>query len=138
MTIQPISFGNLTISKQNYNDKQKVSFGYSNKLKTLFKQGLLPTVKVDAAGNRLTRKNVTLDHIIPKSKGGVSCTANYMLAEKEFNNMRSNEPLLDWVTMEGIMRYLNQFVDVKVKGFNGNEYIAKVLRTLDKANEIGI
>jgi hypothetical protein len=31
---------------------------YSNKLKTLYKKGLLPSVQVDAAGNKLTKKNV--------------------------------------------------------------------------------
>ena len=40
-------------------------------------------------------------------------------------------------TPEGLIRYLNQFIGVKVKGFIGNEYIAEILKTLEKANEIG-
>ena len=136
MSIQPVSFG-MIVPKQNLIEQPQPSFTYSNKIKTLFKKGLLPTVQVDAAGNELTKKNVTLDHVIPKSKGGKSCTGNYMLATRKFNWARGNDPLLKWTTPEGLIRYLNQFIGVKVKGFIGNEYIAEILKTLEKANEIG-
>lgn len=129
--VQPISFGSLSKSKD-------ISFGYTNELKTLFRKGLLPSVKVDAAGNKLTKKNVTLDHIIPKSKGGKSKTDNYMLATRKFNEARGNEPLSRWVTFEGIMRYLEQFVGVRVGDFRGNKYIESVLKTLDRANKRGL
>jgi hypothetical protein len=133
LRIQPIFFNVTTSNIQN-----QPTFQYSNKIKTLFKEGLLPSVKVDVAGNKLTKKNVTLDHIIPKSKGGKSCLSNYMLAEKKFNWDRGNTPLKEWITPEGIVRYLNQFIGVKIRGFNGDEYIKEVLKTLDKANEMGV
>ena len=120
------------------NKKYQPTFTYSNKIKTLFKKGLLPSVKVDAAGNTLTNKNVTLDHIIPKSKGGKSYTGNYMLATKKFNWDRGADPLLQRVTTEGLLTYLNQFIGVRVKGFIGNDYITEVLKTLEKANELGV
>lgn len=136
LRVQPTSFGMNIINQQNL--REQPTFQYSNKIKTLFKKGLLPTVKVDVAGNKLTKKNVTLDHIIPKSKGGKSCTGNYMLAEKKFNWDRGNTPLKEWITPEGIVKYLNQFIGVRVKGFNGDEYIKEILKTLDKANELGV
>ncbi len=135
MNVQPISFG-MIVPQVNYN--KEPSFGYSNELKTLFKRGLLPSVKVDAAGNKLTKKNVTLDHIIPKSKGGESITENYMLAEKKFNSDRGADPLAKWTTMEGLIKYLNQFIGVRVCKFIGNEYVASVLKTLERANELGL
>ena len=135
--IQPISFG-MRVNQQSIIDKPQPTFTYSNKIKTLFKKGLLPTVQFDVMGNKLTKKNVTLDHIIPKSKGGKSYTGNYMLATKKFNWERGNEPLMQWASMEGLIKYLNQFIGVKVKGFVGNEYIAEVLKTLEKANELGV
>ena len=137
MQVQPISFG-MQIPQQNSFKQPQPTFTYSNELKKLFKKGLLPSVKVDAAGNRLTRKNVTLDHIIPKSKGGKSVTGNYMLAEKKFNHDRGADPLVEWTTMEGLVTYLNQFIGVRVRKFVGNEYITEVLRTLEKANELGV
>lgn len=140
MNIKPVSsppFG-MIVSSQKDSKKLQIPFGYSNELKTLFKKGLLPTVKVDAAGNKLTKKNVTLDHIIPKCKGGKSVTENYMLAEKGFNNQRGSDPLTEWITMEDLIRYLNQFINIRVGKFIGNNYIAEVLKTLEKASELGI
>jgi hypothetical protein len=135
--IQTISFGML-IPRQNDLRQEQPTFTYSNEIKTLFKKGLLPTVKVDAMGNRLTKKNVTLDHIIPRSKGGKSVTGNYMLAEKKFNNDRGSDPIKQWIDMEGLVAYLNQFINVRVGKFIGNNYIAEVLRTLEKANALGL
>lgn len=115
---------------------QTVNFGYSNQLKTLFKKGKLPTVQYDISGRRLTKKNVTLDHVIPKSKGGKSVTENYMLATAEFNHMRGNNPIQNYMTNPNLVRYLSQFMDVIVDGFSGNKYIKGLLKTLEKANEI--
>ena len=114
----------------------QVNFGYNNELKTLFKKGKLPTVRYDISGRKLTKKNVTLDHVIPKSKGGKSVTENYMLATAEFNHMRGNKPLKDFMTNANLVKYLNQFIDVVVDGFHGNKYIKGLLNTLEKANEI--
>ena len=136
MNVPPISFG--MIVPQQRSMEYQPAFTYSNELKTLFKKGLLPTVKVDVMGNKLTKKNVTLDHIIPKSKGGKSVTGNYTLAEKKFNNNRGADPLNEWTTMEGLVTYLNQFIGVRVGKFIGNEYITEVLRTLEKANAMGV
>ena len=136
MQVQPVSFGMIVPSQSSL--EQQPTFTYSNKLKTLFKKGLLPSVKVDAAGNKLTKKNATLDHIIPKSKGGKSCTGNYMLAARDFNWARGNDPLLEWTTSENLIKYLNQFINVRVKNFVGNNYIMEVLKTLEKANELGV
>ena len=140
MNIKPVSslsFGMVVPHQQELN-KHQHSFGYSNELKTLFKKGLLPTVRVDAGGNKLTKKNVTLDHIIPRSKGGKGVTGNYMLAEKTFNSNRGADPLTAWATMEGIIKYLNQFIGVRVGNFIGNNYITEVLKTLEKASELGV
>lgn len=115
-----------------------VNFGYSNQLKTLFKKGKLPSVQYDISGRKLTKKNVTLDHVIPKSKGGKSIQENYMLATAEFNHMRGNKPLKDFMTNSNLVKYLSQFMDVFVDGFNGNKYIKGLLKTLDRANELGV
>lgn len=120
------------------NPINNVNFGYSNQLKTLFKKGKLPSVEYDISGRKLTKKNVTLDHVIPKSKGGKSAQENYMLATAEFNHMRGNKPLKDFMTNPNLVRYLSQFMDVFVDGFNGNKYIKGLLNTLERANELGV
>ena len=114
------------------------SFGYSDKLKTLFKEGKLPSVIHDIAGKKLTPQNVTLDHVIPKCKGGLNKTENYMLATAEFNHARGYRPLKEFLTKENLDKYIAQFKDISVDGFEGNKYIKSLLETLDKANKRGV
>ena len=117
---------------------QPVSFGYNNQLKTLYKKGKLPTVQYDISGRKLTKKNVTLDHVIPKSKGGKSIQENYMLATAEFNHLRGNKPLKEFMTNNGLVKYLSQFLGVFVDGFSGDKYVKGLLKTLDEANRLGV
>lgn len=115
-----------------------INFGYSNQLKTLYKKGKLPTVQYDISGRKLTKKNATLDHVIPKSKGGKSIQENYMLATAEFNHLRGNKPLKDFMTNNGLVKYLSQFLGVFVDGFSGDKYVKGLLKTLDEANRLGV
>lgn len=109
------------------------TFGYKWHVKTKYLRGQLPSVKIDASGRKLTPKNVSNDHIIPHSKGGKTRDDNLMLATKEFNQLRGNKPLGDFITVKGLAKHLIQFIDVKFKDFDGNEYILNVLRKI--ANE---
>ena len=80
---------NLKVSPVNSN----VSFGYKSPLKSDFLKGLIP-LKKGAYGGDIRKKNdVTLEHIIPKSKGGKSNINNYLLVNKFFNWKRGSEPL---------------------------------------------
>ena len=115
-----------------------VSFGYSNQLKTLYKKGKLPTVQYDISGRKLTKKNATLDHVIPKSKGGKSVQENYMLATAEFNHLRGNKPIKDFMTNNGLVKYLSQFLGVFVDGFSGDKYVKGLLKTLEEADRLGV
>lgn len=106
------------------------SFQYKWRVKSAFKKGLLPSVKVDASGRKLTAANVTVDHVIPHSKGGRTTDDNLMLATKEFNNLRGDKPLTDFMTAKGLARYLEQFTDVNLPDFSGNEYINSLLKRI--------
>ena len=131
----------MTVPLQKSNrqkDEKSLSFGYSNQLKTLFLKGKLPSVQYDISGRKLTKKNVTLDHVIPKSKGGPSKMENYTLATYEFNQLKGNKPMKDFLTIENLSRYIKQFIDVHVDDFWGNKYIKGLLETLKKADELGV
>lgn len=106
------------------------TFGYSNQLKTLYRKGKLP-VKYGFYGDRLTQKNVSLEHLLPHSKGGKTELSNLVLATKENNNNRGTEPIKNYITPKNLTRYLKQFIGIKLKDFNGNEYIAQILKTLE-------
>ena len=112
-----------------------VSFGYSHPLKTAFKKGLMPTVHHDIWGNPLTKKNVSLDHIICKCDGGKSELGNFLLADAKANNKRGCTPIENMVTYEQLRLYLRQFKDIKNRYIDGNEYIRAVRRTFKQIVE---
>ena len=105
------------------------TFGYSNQLKTLYRKGELP-VKYGFYGDRLTQKNVSLEHLKPYSKGGKTELNNLVLASKQKNQARGNADIRNFANKETIAKYLGQFIDVKIKGFDGNKYINGIIKTL--------
>ena len=117
MRIEPIS-------------SNSISFGYSSPLKTLFKEGKMPSVKYGFYGDKLTKQNVSLEHLKPHSKGGASCLRNYVLASQRNNRLRGNDDILKHFDAQTALRYLKQFVDVKLPRFDGNRYILMILNTL--------
>ena len=104
-------------------------FGYSNQLKTLYRKGKLP-VRYGFYGDRLTQNNVSLEHLKPHSKGGKTELSNLVLASKQKNQARGNEDIRNFANKETIAKYLSQFIDVKIKGFDGNKYINGIIKTL--------
>lgn len=108
-----------------------VSFkSYNSILKKAWKQGKLPTVTKGIYGNILTKENISLEHVIPHSLGGATKLDNLMLADRIANTKRGVKPILDVITYEQLFDYLQQFIGVKLKRFNGNDYIIKVLKTI--------
>lgn len=106
-----------------------LSFGYSNILKTLYKQNKL-SVKYGFYGDELTKANVSLEHLRPKSKGGKTELYNLVLASKANNHKRGAKPLKDFLDINCLNQYLEQFKGVHIEGFNGNKYIEGILRTI--------
>ena len=104
------------------------NFGYNHKLKTDFKKGKLPSVKYDVAGIELTNKNVTLDHVEPKSQGGENHLFNYMLASKRFNSFRGVVPLCKLITQEMFDKWAKQFEGIMVCGVKGEEYVKEIAK----------
>ena len=105
------------------------TFGYSHQLKTLYIQGKLP-VKYGFYGDKLTQKNVSLEHLKPHSKGGETVLSNLVLASKQKNQARGNADIRNFANKETIIKYLNQFIDIKIKDFDGNKYINGIIKTL--------
>ena len=107
--------------------------GYNFKLKKLYKQGKLPTVKYDIGGNKLSLRNLSGDHAIPKSKGGKVTDDNMLLATKQFNNLRGNRDLKEVVTVENLTKWANQYLCLKpIDGFDFVEYVQNIFRILGR------
>ena len=109
--------------------QNSASFGYSHPLKTLYIKGKLP-VKYGFYGDRLTKKNVSLEHLKPFSKGGKTELNNLVLASKQKNQDRGNADIRNFANIETIIKYLSQFIDVKIDWFDGNKYINGIIKTL--------
>ena len=108
----------------------QVTFGYSHPLKTAWKKGQLPQVKYGFYGERLTKKTVSLEHLKPISKGGKTEWKNLVLADKEINHARGDQPLQNFIKLDKMAKYLEQFINIKVGDFDGNKYIAMILETV--------
>lgn len=106
------------------------SFGYHNIIKTLYKKGKL-SVNYGFYGDRLTKKNVTLEHLLPISQGGKTELSNLVLSSANKNQERGVRPLKEMLEWDKVGKYLEQFRDVKIKDFDGNDYIQKILNTIN-------
>lgn len=118
-----------------------INFGYNSILKDLYKQGLLPTVEYGIYGNKLSKKTVSLEHIVPASKGGTTKLKNMALADKEANRIRGNDDINKYLTLFHLKKYLSQFINVKVFKnkniiFDGNSYIDNLVDTLHSLNVV--
>lgn len=114
------------------------AFRYHTHIKDCWLAGKLPSVKVGAYGFKLTKKTVSNEHIIPASMGGTLSQGNILLADKYINNLRGCEPIEEHLTKSNLLKYLAQFIGIKVKHkgktFNGDKYIEDVLKTTSKLN----
>ena len=109
----------------------KPNFGYSSILKKEFKKGKIP-LKRDITGAVLKRGKATLDHTIPKSKGGKSNLFNYSLMNGKANFLRGNQPLKDFIDLESLIEYIIVMLDTKTPNFDGIKYLRGWLPNLKK------
>ena len=109
--------------------QQSLTFKYNSQLKTLFRKGKLP-VKYGFYGDMLTQNNVSLEHLKPFSKGGKTELNNLVLASKQKNMARGNSDIRNFANKETIIKYLSQFIDIKINDFDGNKYIKAIIKTL--------
>lgn len=109
----------------------QLTFQYSSILKDEFKRGAIKLSK-DITGQPLTKKVASLDHTIPKSKGGKSCLANYNLMNRIANMLRGNKPLKEVIDLESLIEYIIVMLNTDTGKFNGVEYLKKWLPNLHK------
>lgn len=109
-----------------------LTFGYKSVLKKEWRKGKMPFVIKDIYGDVLIRGQETIEHVIPKSKGGKSRLSNYALANAENNIRRSNSDLSNFIPLDTIKDYLKQFEGIKLPKFNGDDYIKNLTKTLKK------
>ncbi len=114
-----------------------ISFEAKSALKRDFDKGLIP-LKRDITGNKLKRGEASIDHTIPKSKGGSSSLNNYSLMNPFINNKRGSKPIKQFINLEALIEYIIVMLDVKTLDVDGIEYLKGWLRTLLRALKQGL
>lgn len=111
-----------------------ITFGYSSKLKTLFKQGKFEGLK-SFSGEEL--KHPSLDHIQPKSKGGKNELGNYVLTNCKENSKRGNQNIDYYLdkNIKGVMEYIKWFETHVVEGFDCRSYAFKVMKAINRYSD---
>ena len=109
-----------------------VSFGARSVLKRDFDAGYIP-LKRDITGQKLQKGYASIDHTIPKSKGGKSEINNYSLMDVVINNKRGSKPIKQYIDLESLIEYIRVFLDLKTPNIDGIEYLKGWLKTLQRA-----
>lgn len=108
-----------------------VSFGYRNRLKTEWLQGKLPQLKHDFYdGSLLNKDTLTLEHILPKSKGGKTTLTNLVLTSYNNNMRRGNRDIRQYINKEAALQYLEEASKIKTHDINGAEYTKSIINKL--------
>ena len=131
--IKPISnpFVSTTFQGKNKrNVKYREGDTHNPDLKQLWDRGKLPEVKFGFYGDELTYDNISREHLIPKCQGGTKRFGNIVLASKIKNNGRSDKDIRLFATIETVKKYLKQFENIHILGFEGPNYIREVKKTL--------
>lgn len=105
-------------------------------LKTEFNRGNIP-LKRDITGNKLKRGEASIDHTLPKIKGGSSNIYNYSLMNPVANNKRGAKPIKSFINIEALIEYIRVFLDVKTMDLDGIEYLRGWLKTLQQVIKEG-
>ena len=108
-----------------------VSFtGYESPLKTMWKRGELPRVKKGLYGEILTRDTLSIEHLVPVSKGGSLTMENVALADRILNSLRGTKDLKDVLTRKQAFEYIEQYIGDKRPIIQ--KYVEGFFRTLRK------
>lgn len=108
-----------------------VSFGYKNILKTAWLQGRIPELRHDFYdGSELKPDTVTLEHLLPKSKGGKTTLTNLVLTNYQNNFRRSNKDIRQYINKEAARQYLEEAKRINIPEINGENYVKSIINKL--------
>lgn len=107
---------------------QPTNLTFTSLVKTLYKRGKID-IEYGIYGEKLKRKTVTDEHIKCKCFGGTKDLSNIALADAKLNNLRGCQPIENFTTMENVYKYCEQFLRIKVQGFNGKKYAEGIIKT---------
>lgn len=109
----------------------QINFGYKNVLKTEWLKGNLPELKHDFYdGSLLKSDTITLEHLLPKSKGGKTTLTNLVLTNYQNNFRRSNKDIRQFINISAAKQYLEEAKKIKTDKINGENYAKSITNKL--------
>ena len=108
-----------------------INFGYRSTLKREFLKGNIKLEK-DITDHKINKRNVTLDHTIPKARGGKSKLGNYSLMDMVTNHLRNTDSLKGLIDIPSLIDYIVTMLNTKTEFFDGIEYLREWLPNLRK------
>lgn len=94
-------------------------------------------LKRDITGKPLQRGYASIDHTIPKSKGGKSELYNYSIMDTVVNNQRGSKPIKSYIDLESLIEYIRVMLEVKTENTDGIDYLKGWPKTLQRALKEG-
>ena len=89
----------------------------------------MPSVIRGIYGELINPANVSLEHLKPHSKGGLTSLFNLALAERHKNSARGSHSLAEFLSTEMLEQYLQQFNFIIQGIFDGFKYQKGVRET---------
>ena len=108
-----------------------INFGYKSPLKREFLNGNIKLER-DITGHKINKRNVTLDHTIPKARGGKSKLSNYSLMDMVTNAIRNTNSLKGMIDIPSLIDYIIVMLNVHTEHLDGIEYLKEWLPNLRK------
>lgn len=109
----------------------RINFGYKHRLKTEWLKGNIPELIHDFYdGSKLDPKTVTLEHLLPHSKGGKTTLSNLVLTSYSNNIKRSNKDIAKYINIEAAKQYLKEAENINIKGIHGKNYCKAIINRL--------
>lgn len=104
---------------------------------------LIDTVDTDFYTGKLVKvKNRSVEHILPKSKGGKNNIINYAMSDKTVNSERSNMSMQSWLNihpdyLENMKKYVKKYWNTTILDVKHGQEVNKTLNKKYGINLIG-
>lgn len=84
-------------------------------------------------GRFVKESNRSVEHILPKSKGGKNNIKNYAMSNKKINSERGNMPMQSWIKLhpnflKNMKNYVLKYFNKNIDGIKHGEEVAKTVK----------
>lgn len=93
-------------------------------------------------GEFVNKEDRSIEHIVPKSKGGRNNPINYAMVSKHINSLRGNMDLDVWLKLhseylDNMKRYIKKYWNFKIKNKSHGQEVAKTVLKAYNINLLG-